>query len=344
MSEGRDNNFNLVRFLAATAVLVSHAWPIALGGGAAEPLSDLTGYSLGALAVFVFFAMSGFFIAASYARSQSAPVFLRARTLRLFPCLIVSVLLVALVMGPLVTTLSPAAYFSQPELLSFVAKNITLAWPQYTLPGVFETNPHPAVEGSIWTLIHEVLCYGLVFLAGIAGLIVRRRTMTLMFAAYGALWLLPEVADLSVHNRILQTRELSLPFVFGMAFWVWRDRIVLSVWGLMVLALLAYAGAETILGLPLLVLALTYGAFWAGHAPGRTVRQFNRLGDYSYGIYIYAFPIQGLVIWIWGDMSPALNIALALPMTLFCAVLSWHFVERPALALAAPRRRLKARI
>jgi peptidoglycan/LPS O-acetylase OafA/YrhL len=341
VSVGRDNNFNLIRFVAATAVLVSHAWPLSSGEGAQQPLSALTGHTLGTFAVFLFFAMSGFFIASSYARSQSASLFLRARALRLFPCLIVSVILVALVMGPLATTLSPAAYLSHPDVLKFIFRNISLAWPQYTLPGVFEANPYPAVEGSIWTLFHEVLCYGLVLLAGVLGLMARRRAMTLALLAYGLLWVLPDLVDLSVHRRILQTRELSLPFVFGITFWIWRDRIVLSAWILAGLAGLAYMAAGSLAGFPVMMLALTYGVFWCGYLPGKTLRQFNRLGDYSYGIYIYAFPMQGLVVWLYGDMGPYTNIALALPPTLLCAVLSWHLVERPALAMARPRTRME---
>lgn len=341
-SVGRDNNFNLIRFVAATAVLVSHAWPISTGAGTPEPLSALTGRSLGTLSVFVFFAMSGFFIASSYGRSQSAVVFLRARALRLFPCLIVSLVLVALIMGPLVTTLPLASYLTHPETWTFLVKNITLAWPQYTLPGVFENNPYPTVEGSIWTLIHEVLCYGLVFMAGVCGIIARRGAMTVALIGYAALWILPDLVDLEIHRRILQTRDLSLPFVMGICFWVWRDQIRLSVFGVLGLGILAYLGAQTLLGFPLMMLALTYTVFWAGHFPGRMLRQFNRLGDYSYGIYIYAFPLQGFVIWMWGVNGPGMNIGLALPLTIICAVASWHLVERPALDLARPKASQKA--
>ena len=171
LDQGRNNNFNLIRFVAALAVLVSHAWPIALGADAVQPLEALTGYSLGGLAVFVFFAASGYFITASFARSRSAEVFLLARALRLFPCLAVSLLLVALIMGPLVSTLGLGDYMTHPNTVTFLLRNITLAFPQYTLPGVFTDQPYPAVEGSIWTLIHEVACYALVFIAGISGLL-----------------------------------------------------------------------------------------------------------------------------------------------------------------------------
>lgn len=336
VAQGRDNNFNLIRFIAATAVLVSHAWPIALGPGAVEPLKALTGHTLGTNAVYLFFAVSGFFITSSYMRSGSARVFVTARVLRLFPGLAVSLLLVALVMGPMVTQLPIMTYLSTPDTATFLLRNITLFQPQYTLPGVFESNPYPTVEGSIWTLIHEVLCYGLVFIAGILGLLMRRGLMTVALLAYALAWVGPSLMGIELHPRIALTHGLSLPFVIGVAFRIWQDHIRLSLWVAIGLVAAAALSRDTALAFPLLALALTYVTFWCAYVPGGAIRAFNRLGDYSYGMYIYAFPLQGLVIWLWGSMGPGLNIALSLPLTLLCAVLSWHLIERPALGLARP--------
>ena len=334
VAQGQDNNFNLIRFLAAIAVLVSHAWPITGGAGTIEPLQAGLGHSLGSLAVFIFFALSGFFIAGSYERSKSALRFTMARAARLFPGLAVSLIFVAFVMGPVVSDLGLGTYLTHPETGAFVLRNLGLVNLQYSLPGVFDTLPYPTVEGSIWTLVYEVLCYGMVFAVGVLGLLIRRRAMFAVFVIYALVWCAPLLVRVELHPSIAHLRNLSLPFVVGVAFWVWRDRVVLSVpicVGMIVAAIVAH---ETALSYPTLVLALSYGAFWLGHVPRGIVRRFNRLGDYSYGIYIYAFPLQGLAIWLWGPMGPALNIALALPMTLICAVASWHWVERPALVLA----------
>ncbi len=330
-SNGRDNNFNLIRMVAATAVLVSHAWPLVHGPGTPEPLEALTGYTLGTLAVYVFFALSGFFIASSYARLDAVVPFLAARGLRLFPGLVVSLIFVGLVMGPLATSLPVADYLARSETWTFFLRNITLLRPQYTLPGLFETNPYPSVEGSIWTLIHEVLCYGLVFLAGVSGLLRRRALMTGALVAYLLVWLAPAVLQVELHPKLMQWRELSFPFVLGMAFWLWRDRIPLTVLLVGGTLALAWLTRGTVPGFCALMLFITYTTFWLGHRPEGPVRAYNRFGDYSYGMYIYAFPLQGLVVWLFGPMTPAAHIALALPLTLVLAVLSWHFVEGPAL-------------
>lgn len=341
VATGRDNNFNLIRFLASIAVLVSHAWPIALGSGVVEPLEDLTGHTLGGLAVFVFFATSGYFITASYARSNSAPVFLQARALRLFPGLAVSLLLVAFGIGLWVTTLSTGDYLSNRETYTFLMRNLTLILPQYTLPGVFAENPYPFVEGSIWTLIHEVLCYGLVFFAGIAGFLRSRRAMTIALIGYGVLWLLPVLVPIHVHVRLMQTRDLSLPFVLGIAFWVWRAYVPLSFLGALGLVALSAVTKDTAIGFPVLILAITYATFCLAYLPKGRIRAFNKLGDYSYGIYIYALPLQGLAVWLVGPQTPLINVLLSLPPTLICAVLSWHYIEGPALSLGKSKKTLK---
>lgn len=337
VATGRDNNFNLIRALAATAVLVSHAWPITQGDGVVQPLDRLTGYALGTISVFAFFVISGFLIAQSFERSSSIGRFVWARVLRLWPALIVSILAVAFVLGPLVTTLPLSTYLTHSETYSFVLRNLTLAHVQYTLPGVFETLPYPTVEGSIWTLIHEVLCYVGVFVLGVLGLLRRKTAMVAVFAGFLVLYFLVQAGTLSLHPKITSLIKLALPFGVGTAFYVWRDHLPLTIWGVALTALAAWATKGTAVYPLTFCLALGYGVFWAAYVPGGILRAFNRLGDYSYGIYIYAFPMQGLAVWLWGPQDPLTNIALSLPMTLIPSILSWHLIEKPALALRRPR-------
>ena len=342
LSAGRDNNLNLIRTLAATGVLVSHAWPIALGRGTPEPLGHLTGFSLGGLCVILFFAVSGFLIAGSWERRPDPWRFVLARGLRLVPGLAASLVLVALVMGPLVAGRSLPDYAADPAVQSFLVRNLTLLSPQYTLPGVFETNPYPAVEGSIWTLVHEALCYAGVLVGGVLGLTAPRRLPALL-GAFAALWFGLAAADV-LPDRAGALHELSFAFAVGMAAWSLRHVLPLS-------GAAAFGG----IGIALLVsradpeggtaaraawsLALVYAALWAAYVPAGPVRAFNRIGDYSYGIYVYAFPVQGLAVWLFGPQTPWANVALSLAMTVPLAILSWHMVERPALSLMNLRRR-----
>ncbi|PJE33890.1 acyltransferase, partial [Pseudooceanicola lipolyticus] len=218
---GRENNFNLIRMCAASGVLVSHAWPISRGPGAVEPLqAQLHGLTLGTVCVYIFFAISGFFITKSFERSASIARFLLARALRLFPALVV--VLGLTVLAGLWLTRAPAATYlaAVPE---YLIRNLTLFRLQYALPGVFEANPYgPAINGSLWTLNYEVLCYLGVFLVGIAGLLRAPRGVAVVFVAVVALCL--AVPLLPAHPRLVKLLDLGLPFALGAAAYIWRDR------------------------------------------------------------------------------------------------------------------------
>ncbi|MDB6452836.1 acyltransferase family protein [Falsirhodobacter sp. 20TX0035] len=342
VSAGRDNNLNLLRMIAATAVLVSHAVPITLGPEVGDPpgelellealerLEALVGMSLGGIAVLVFFILSGFLIAASATRGDGR-TFLVSRALRLLPGLVVSVLVVAFGLGLLVTELPAGVYLTHPEVYEFVLRNSLLLHPSYTLPGVFEDLPWPTVEGSIWTLRYEAFCYAGVFLAALAGLVRPSAGAVLALAVIVAFWLMQEMGLLPLPRLIRSLPELGLAFGIGVAAYVWRARIVLSLPVALGLMAAAYLVGGNLAGEALFLVTLAYVTFWLAYVPGGWIRGYNRVGDYSYGTYIYAFPVQGLVVWLFGPQTPMENVIYALPPTLVCAVLSWHLVEQPAL-------------
>jgi peptidoglycan/LPS O-acetylase OafA/YrhL len=333
LATGRDNNLNLIRAVAASLVLVSHAYPIALGPEVMQPLQALTGYTLGTVSVFAFFAISGYLITASFERSSSRHSFLTARFLRLFPGLVVSLLVVALILGPAVSSLTPGNYLSDPGTWLFVIKNLALMSPQYTLPGVFESNPYTTVEGSLWTLFYEVVCYGGVFVGGVMGLWRRKFVAGTVLLAYLALWLGVDLAGIDLPGKVANLRLLSLPFVIGMGFYVYRQYIPLNLIGLVLLGVITWAVKGTLLYGLMFSLGLSYGVFWLAYVPGGLVRAYNNMGDYSYGIYIYAFPFQGLAVWLFGVQSPLENMLYSFPMTLLASIVSWHLIEGPALRM-----------
>jgi peptidoglycan/LPS O-acetylase OafA/YrhL len=323
--------------LAATGVLVSHAYPISLGPGAPEPLSNLLGgITLGTVCVMVFFSISGFFITRSFDQKHSLTGFLWARALRLFPALAV-VLIVTVVVSAVFLTVAPPQVF-WPAAGEYLLRNLFLFFPKYPLPGVFETNPYgPAINGSLWTLSYEVLCYLGVVICGVLGLLGRRAAFAAVLGLFLVLYAITEA--MPFHARIENLARLGLPFAIGMSFWVWRAFIPLS-WPLVGIALVA---AVLLRPTPLfgfaLTLALAYGVFVLGYARTAIFGGYTRLGDYSYGTYVYAFPLQQLVA-SFGVVSPIANMTLTLLAVLPCAVMSWTFVEAPALRLrGAPAMR-----
>lgn len=331
----RTNHFNLLRMMAATGVLVSHAYPISLGPDAVQPLEAwLEGTTLGAVCVYIFFAISGYFITRSFAHSPSWSRFVAARVLRLFPALLVVLCVTVLASATLLSTAAPGLFWS--EVPGYLLRNLTLFRLDYDLPGVFEANPYGvAINGSLWTLFYEVLCYMGVFLAGVLGILHRPRAFGFLLAVIVTLCLL--MPTLPVPDRLITLAQLGLPFSIGAGFWLLRDRLPLNPLAALGLFAITVLTHGTPAFLPALTLALAYTIFVLGYWPSRALENYNRLGDYSYGMYIYAFPVQQIVASN-GVTTPLLNICLAFPLTLLCAVISWKLIERPALRLK-PRTR-----
>ncbi len=333
---GRDNNFNLIRFLAAFAVLYSHSYSIVLGPAADEPFVHRIGHTLGSVAVDVFFITSGFLVTASLLRLDGFKAFFRARALRIFPALVPMAVLLACVLGAWFTTLPAGAYFAQAEVYKFLLRNTTILFGvKYNLPGVFDNLPIHTVNGSLWTLPLEVRCYlSVALLWFVAG----RFAGASRFIAMVAALTLALLAGFWIAHRAGYAHEdffrLFYMFFCGALLHALRDLIPMRHW---IAALLAAALAFGVL-VPASFFwiyppVIGYLILYCAYMPGGWLRRFNRFGDYSYGIYIYAFPVQqALVASIPGITVPAM-IALAGTITLVLAMLSWHLVEQRALRL-----------
>ena len=166
LANGRDNNLNLIRIIAAGMVLVSHSFVIASGDPQAEPWHAVIGRSPGGLAVDLFFVVSGFLVTASVMKQTSVLPYLLARGLRVYPGLWVALLLSVLVVGMGYSSLSGAAFFADPQTWRYLARNaLMIAGGEGALPGSFPSNPFgPVVNGSLWTLRYELrlsMCFWL---------------------------------------------------------------------------------------------------------------------------------------------------------------------------------------
>ncbi|MEQ1833950.1 MAG: acyltransferase [Candidatus Eisenbacteria bacterium] len=339
-ARGRDNNFNLLRLCAAALVLVSHSWPLTATPG--EPLEAFAGFSLGHLGVDLFFVVSGFLVTGSLLARPSLRAFGRARALRIFPALAASAFGTALVLGPLVTELPVARYFSDPGTWRYAFQN-SVTWPlgvYWWLPGVFAHQPGgPAVNGALWSLPWELTLY--VLLALLGATLLRGRTPRAWFggtvfaiaAAATAGHGLNEAMGLTHRFELVQgLRFVALFFTAG-ALQCYRHRIRLDgPW--FVAALLALPGVLWLRGgaHALYPLLLGYVTLWLAVVPGGVLRRYNRLGDYSYGLYLWQFPLQQCVVLKWPGLTPLELMLMSLPAALLVAVLSWHFVESRALA------------
>jgi len=344
-TQGRDNNFNLVRIVAAFAVLVSHSFALALGpiGGLVEPLRKTLDMTLGSIAVDLFFVASGFLVTGSLLTRKSIVEFLWARILRIFPALLVMVLLVVFGLGMYFTTVTYSSYFTDVRTYLFIVKNSTLlAGFAQKLPGVFADNPTPIiVNGSLWSMPYEVRMYALLaILWTIARLAKERRFRAFEYAlvsiaiAAGVWKLFGHSSADSITAGDGRLVRLIFAFFSGAAFYVLKDRIVLSrpLFWLLLIALLASAVDKRAFFV-VYSLATPYLLFYLAYVPAGFIRHYNRVGDYSYGVYIYAFPVQQSIAALLPGVSVVSMFLLSATVTLTLAVLSWHLLERHALDL-----------
>jgi len=343
---GRDNNFNLLRLTAASMVIYAHSHPFVQGfidgrepDWRGDALYALTGLDSGRIAVEVFRILSGFLVSQSLTHRASLVDFYRARALRVQPALWVAVLFCAFVIGPAFTTLPLHDYFRDGELRHFLAFNLTLRNdPSQHLPGLFAQNPYArVVNGSLWTLPWEVLMYVALATFGALGLLARRSFMLVAtVAAYATFRVLVDAFSYS-DWRVVYPLSFGSFFFFGTLLWLYRDRVRMdgTLLAAAFVALLVAMGTmpQHEAGRVLYVPLLAYVVIGLALVPGGFIRAYNRVGDYSYGIYIYGFAVQQTLIALFPKLGTyALTIASLLAVLIFAAP-SWHLLEKRALAL-----------
>jgi peptidoglycan/LPS O-acetylase OafA/YrhL len=332
-ADGRPLGFDYLRVALAVGVVVAHAVIVHIDSwkflGEMTPMRRLSfGYF-----VPMFIALSGFLVASSLERSRSLFGFIALRALRIVPALAMVVLLSSLVLGPIFTHLSPTDYFSHREFWAYLLNIV--GYIHYGLPAVFKDHPWPEVNSQLWTVPIELACYvGLAVLAAFG--LIRRRWLLLGVVIAVQIGLLGWAVMASpgiIEGGYYYPMSLVACFLFGVALYAFRDKVpwslplfLLSI-AAMVAMMASYKG-EFLFGLP-----TAYAAVYLGLTnPPR-----NRLvlsGDYSYGIYLYGFPIQQAVYALgpWTHRWE-INLLISLPLTILLAVISWRFVEKPALGL-----------
>lgn len=337
------NNFDFLRLNLALLVIVSHSW-LLIGRNPSDPMMLATRGQMdsGAVAVNAFFIISGFLIAQSWTRSSGWRDFLARRVLRIYPGFLTAAAMSALVFAPLI----------EPDARAYW---LDFDWPRF-LFGLLElrmrTPGTVVVNGSLWTVRYEFLCYLGILALGLARVLPRRRwILGGLVVALGALGV-QEIFGLRVDDQragwmvgyFVRLSRLSSNFLAGMVFFLYRDRVVLSMRGtwLAASAFAAMAVQPWVRVLPAafpvvggyLVLAIAY-------LPVRWMHDWARRCDLSYGIYLYGYPIQQVMIQILGgwlatgpsSLSPVVVFAASVPPVVLAAAASWWLVESPTMGV-----------
>lgn len=338
----RVDNFLLLRFLAAALVIYGHGYAMVVHAPDAADVFISLGWSSysGTIGVDLFFVISGFLVTGSFVRRRDLLAFAWARALRLLPAYVACLLLSTFVLGTLYTTLAPGDYLRDPHTTGYVLDNLQLGRNmRWSLPGVFTDNPRrDTINGSIWTLPIEVRMYAWVALLGAVGLLARRGVATLaVLALLLAGWLMPEyVPALGMPGAT----RLGGMFALGALCWLYRD--VVPVHGALLALLAAACWALRATSLHPLVFALAEVQFVFWFAYRLRWHGFNRFGDYSYGLYLWGFPMQQVVAHHWPQASPTFNSVVAFVPAMLLGVASWHALEKPLLAFKDASARARA--
>ena len=339
VSGDRDNNFNLLRLGAAITVILGHS--ILLSGDHTNPL----GWALGYGAVNCFFVISGFLVCRSLLQRRHPASYLAARALRIYPALLVAVLFCVLVLGLWLTPMDSSEFLTHDITRRFLVHNslLVVGPVEVHLPTLFPDNPFPGqVNAPLWTLQYEVAMYLALAQLYVFSLFVPRenrdgflRNAVCLAAALCLVFFLSNVASSVPRTGILANgMRFGAMFFTGAGFYLLRRYVKLSHWiAFLLFGLVLAASAWRPLFVVTAWLSLPYLILYLAYVPDGLVRAYNRLGDYSYGLYIYAYPVQQWLVWLWPDIRiPALflsTMGIALPL----AVFSWHCIERPMLSL-----------
>jgi peptidoglycan/LPS O-acetylase OafA/YrhL len=344
--ERGNNNFDLVRLLAAALVIISHSFSIVYGTAGAEPLASISAYTLGQHSVNVFFILSGLLVSASLDRSQGIASFAIARVLRVFPGLIVCVLVVAAIVGPVVTTLDVASYFSSPKVPNYVLTTLSLTTALAPLPGVFEALPMAGqVNLPLWSLKYEILSYAI--LTMIAALGVWRRSG--LFWSFFVVLLVTHLVVESGHSRVEQhvtvdqALRFLLCFFLGATAYRMRHVLRLTAIGALCAVLMLVLTRQTAFEETVSYVAIGYLTLCFAALPVGRIRGLCSRADISYGLYIYGWPAAQTVLFLVPGIEPVALAAASLAVAAIFAAASWFLIERPALRLKLGARPISAR-
>jgi len=345
----RENNFDFMRVVLASLVIVSHSAILLDGNGAREPLSRLSGgqMTFGGLAVDGFFLLSGFLILQSWQSTRNVWNYFLKRFLRIYPGFIVAVLLSVFVAGALGA--ADAKVYLRAfdwDYLVFLAKRILTLRVPHT-PDTFSHLHYPAVNGAIWTVRYEFVCYLGLALLGLCG-IFRKRFLVVVLAglalsAYAAQnWFGAGFSDRDIPIIGVPTNwpRLATYFLVGMCFCLYRDH-----W--------RFERTPALLSLAVLVVSLfiphfawftfpifgAYCFFYFAFCPAVPLHNFAKHGDFSYGVFLYGWPVAQLgIVYLGGGINPIVLMLVTLAGAFGLAFASWHMVEKPCLNLKQRRK------
>jgi len=326
-TNNRPSGFDYLRIILSISVVAWHSIEVCNGLTAVH----LAWKSALRIPVFFilpsFFCLSGFLVSGSLLRVQKITTFLSLRAIRIFPALIVEVLLSALLIGPIFTRGTLINYLSSPLFRSYFLNIIGDI--HYILPGVFINNPMPTVNAQLWTIPYELYCYATIVFLWVSGFLKNRTlviisTIGLIIFVYVNLYIRGTIPN---HFDRPPGKSLIISFLMGVIIFIFRERIRFNIFlfalsTILYIYLMFIPQTQYVAPIP-----IAYMTVYIGMTNPKNISALYS-GDYSYEIYLYGYPIQQVI----SDILPqfrywAIHFLLSLSVTILISIFSWQFIE-----------------
>jgi peptidoglycan/LPS O-acetylase OafA/YrhL len=283
----------------------------------------------------MFFALSGFLVAGSLTRTPQLTKFLGLRALRIYPALIADTLLAAFLLGPALTTLPLSDYFRAHDLHHYMLNCLGII--HYNLPGVFASNPSPyVINRQLWTVPYELQCYIVLSFLAFLGVFQRRYvilSLSILFQLSIFVWaVISEHGHFNLSLGPVRGSALVMVFLAGVTLYALREKVILNFWLFIAAIGVTVVGFSVPLGEYFISYPVAYMTVYLGFQNPRA-NFLHKLGDLSYGIYLYGFPLQQVVASVSWARHWYISFPLSLALSIIVAAISWNVVEKPALTL-----------
>lgn len=336
-ADRRPSGFDYLRLILSISVVLAHTTNITHGMPWAVDVLSGPLRSVNAFILPMFFSLSGFLVAGSLERSRTLVSFLGLRVIRLVPALAVETVLASIILGTFFTTVPLHEYFSSHQFRTYFLNIVGSV--HYTLPGVFISNPTSGiVNGQLWTLPFELKCYGAIALLSLIRVVRTSKLFIPTLLIINAVIFFFAVRHGAGPNKpVVPGAILVQSFLFGIGLYLYRAKVLWNGWLALLSAVVGGAllmnglrpWGEILVGLPAAYLTIYLGLL----QPKRLMVVSS--GDYSYGIFLYGYPLQQTVVALMGPAGQHwwVNFIVALPVITCVAIFSWWCVEKPALRL-----------
>ncbi|SHJ17450.1 acyltransferase family protein [Parasporobacterium paucivorans] len=335
-NDERKNNFNILRFIAAVMVIYGHMFPLL---GLHQNL--LLNQNVSTIAVKIFMLISGYLVTQSYLREKQFLYYVIKRVFRIFPALIFCIVITVFVIGPMFTAVPVSEYFSNSQTYFYLYKNILLS-PVYSLTGVFGDNIYPnAVNGSLWTLPIEFALYFIFpFIVYVFSRMKGKKiiyycvTIGVCVLSIILLKYFPGKVIVIYGTNIIEAVYIGVYFFIGGLFSLidLKKYLNIQIASIAFFVAVCLGNFGNIKMEILTLILLPYFVFSFAFAEKAFFSKCFSKNDYSYGIYLWGFVIQQIFTHLLVKYEVRFNYYLLFSIlgALICAIVSWHFIERPA--------------